>query len=70
VTRLSQDVYIGGRLYAGFDYTNQAWVEDGVYVDCGHPGNMNCGCYGRMHAGEKTKAISNSEFIGFDNNCQ
>lgn len=21
----------------GFDYTNQAWIKDGVYVRCGHP---------------------------------
>ena len=50
-----------------FDYENQAYVIDGVYVDCGHskagtimgPGSPNpggrfqgCNCYGRAHAGE------------------
>tara|TARA_R110000765_G_scaffold388682_1_gene481019 strand:+ start:421 stop:681 length:261 start_codon:yes stop_codon:yes gene_type:complete len=50
-----------------FDYTNQAWTVDGVYVDCGHPvaGTVmgagspapgeafrSCECYGRAHAGE------------------
>ena len=50
-----------------FDYTNQAWTVDGIYVDCGHPvaGTVmgvgspapgeafrGCECYGRAHAGE------------------
>ena len=50
-----------------FDYTNQAWTVDGLYVDCGHPeaGTVmgvgspapgeafrGCECYGRAHAGE------------------
>jgi len=34
-----------------FDYTNQAWTSDGVYMDCGHyeagtilgPGGLNSG---------------------------
>lgn len=34
-----------------YDYTNQAWVKDGKYIRCGHPESMNCGCYGRIHAG-------------------
>ena len=34
-----------------FDYDHQAWVKDGVYVRCGHPG-VACECYGRLHAGE------------------
>ena len=36
-----------------FDYDNQAWTKDGVYVRCGHPEAMECGCYGREHEGEK-----------------
>jgi hypothetical protein len=36
-----------------YDYTNQAWVTNGVYKRCGHPESMNCGCYGRAHRGEK-----------------
>jgi hypothetical protein len=54
-----------------FDYTNQAWTEDGVYVDCNHPpvGSVmgddgpvpgaefvGCDCYGRAHAGEPVSA--------------
>jgi hypothetical protein len=35
-----------------YDYTNQAWIEDGRYSNCGHPATMACGCYGRLHAGE------------------
>jgi hypothetical protein len=46
----------------GYDYTNQAWVLDGVYVRCGHPevGDVlpegtvwtGCTCYGLEHEGE------------------
>jgi hypothetical protein len=35
-----------------YDYQNQAWVENGRYVTCSHPAAMDCGCYGRLHAGE------------------
>jgi len=36
-----------------FDYRNQAWfTADGVYVRCGHPSEMSCGCFGRKHEGE------------------
>ena len=37
----------------GYDYENQAWYQDGKYVACGHLLTMNCGCYGRIHAGEQ-----------------
>ena len=36
-----------------FDYDHQVWVKDGVYMDCGHPESMACGCFGRLHAGER-----------------
>ena len=36
-----------------YDYKNQVWIKDGLYVRCGHPETMNCGCYGKDHAGEK-----------------
>ena len=43
-----------------FDYTNQAWTVDGVYMDCGHPKDLvppfPCSCYGRAHAGEPVSA--------------
>lgn len=44
-----------------YDYTNQAWVKNAVYLTCGHDGTAPCGyaldqtpafCYGRLHAGE------------------
>ena len=56
--RTSTDVFVNGRLYDGYDYDNQAWVEEGRYVACGHPGATNCGCYGRLHAGELTRKAS------------
>jgi len=64
MTRISGDQIIENRLINGYDYTNQAWVLNGVYQDCGHPqvgertvlGDVfeGCICYGRQHAGEAT----------------
>ena len=34
-----------------FDYTNQAWVVNGLYERCGHAESVACGCFGRAHAG-------------------
>ena len=34
-----------------YDYTRQAWVQRGRYVECGHEGD--CRCYGKLHAGEQ-----------------
>jgi len=31
----------------GFDYANQAWIEDGRYMPCGH--EKPCECYGTKH---------------------
>jgi hypothetical protein len=39
----------------GYDYRNQAWVENGVYVACAHPPAMHCDCFGTRHAGEPVK---------------
>ena len=33
-----------------YDYRNQAWVENGRYMRCGHADP--CSCFGRLHAGE------------------
>ncbi len=54
MTRFSNNYYRGGRLWDGYDYDKQAWVLDGVSIDCGHPKDMDCGCYGGLHAGEET----------------
>lgn len=40
-----------------YDYDRQAWVIDGLYVDCAHPEDMLCGCYGRAHAGEPAPGV-------------
>jgi hypothetical protein len=54
--RTSNDIYQDGRLMDGYDYERQCWVIGGRYVTCAHPPTMNCGCYGRRHAGEPTVA--------------
>ncbi|MBW3598187.1 MAG: hypothetical protein KY475_13070 [Planctomycetes bacterium] len=41
-----------GFLCNGFDYENQAWVVKGHYQRCGHPEEMGCRCFGRLHEGE------------------
>ena len=35
-----------------YDYEHQAWLVDGKYIKCGHPDEMNCTCYGKLHEGE------------------
>lgn len=58
---MSKDLWIDG-LTPIYDYDNQAWTElrNGrrVYVRCGHPEEMECDCYGRIHAGETAKMES------------
>lgn len=36
-----------------FDYTNQAWIQNGVYTPCGH--DKPCDCFGTVHAGEPAR---------------
>ena len=52
MSRVSSNEYKDGLLWRGFDYTRQAWVNEGRYVRCGHPESMNSGCYGRPHEGQ------------------
>jgi hypothetical protein len=52
MSRTSQDQHdSNGRLMNGFDYDKQAWVVDGKYVRCGHPGAMDCRCFGKRFEG-------------------
>jgi hypothetical protein len=37
MSRTSNDQYVDGKLFNGFDYVHQAWVIKGIYMDCGHP---------------------------------
>jgi hypothetical protein len=53
--RLSGNYYKNGVLYDGYDYENQVWVQKGKYVRCGHPAEMQCDCYGRIHEWEWCK---------------
>ena len=48
---MSRSYYSENPEQFGYDYTNQAWVVDGVYQDCGHP-NVDCGCFAREHKGQ------------------
>ena len=35
-----------------YDYKNQAWIKNGLYVRCGHLESNDCKCYGKKHEGE------------------
>jgi hypothetical protein len=35
----------------GYDYDNQAWYKNGVYIRCGHPEAMDCQCFGKINEG-------------------
>ncbi len=61
MTRTSDNYYIDGRLQDGYDYENQAWVRNGVYVRCGHADSVNCRCFGKLHEGEQARKRSNME---------
>ena len=51
--RYSNNEFKNDKLYNGYDYDNQAWVEKGRYVHCGHPEIMNCDCFGRLHQNQE-----------------
>lgn len=57
MARVTENITVDGRLMFGFDYKNQAWVQNFKYVSCGHPDSMDCDCYGRSHEGEETKRL-------------
>jgi hypothetical protein len=44
-----------------YDYDRQCWVVDGVVERCNHPANMNCKCYGKRHAGEIARELTDRE---------
>ena len=45
----------------GFDYDKQSWILDSKYVRCGHPEEMDCQCYGKLHNGEDFRGEFGSE---------
>ena len=44
----------------GYDYTNQAWYMNGVYVTCGHPA-YSFACFACSHAG----LMAPTQFVPF-----
>lgn len=51
MSRVSRNSLVGG-----FDYRNQAWYENGIYLDCGHPVEMVECCNAHRLAGTKISA--------------
>lgn len=52
---MSRTYYCDDKKKFSYDYDKQVWIKDGVYQDCGHPAEMNCDCYGRIHKGEQAE---------------
>lgn len=50
---MSRNYYSNDKAKHSYDYENQVWIINGEYQRCGHPEQMTCGCFGRIHAGEK-----------------
>jgi hypothetical protein len=50
---MSRNYYCKDKTKLSYDYEKQVWIKDGKYQNCGHPTEMNCGCYGRKHKDEK-----------------
>lgn len=40
-----------------YDYDNQAWIVNGLYVKCGHKEPCRQHCYGTLHEGKKAPSI-------------
>lgn len=51
----SNDMTPFGIIRNGFSYRRQCWIKDFIIQRCGHPETMDCGCFGRVHAGEQAR---------------
>ena len=58
---MSRAYYCADKKRLSYDYEKQAWIKDGTYQDCGHPPDMECGCYGRLHKGETAQITENCQ---------
>ena len=58
---MSRTYYSKDKKKLSYDYDKQVWIIDGKYKDCGHPKEMNCNCYGRLHAGEEAVITDSCE---------
>lgn len=56
IAEMSTRVLLDPATASGYDYDNQAWVAAGRYQRCSHSLSVNCGCFGRAHAGENVRA--------------
>lgn len=65
MTRLSKDEVRVGRVWRGFDYHLQVWVDQGIVKDCGHPEEMkeNDCCNAHRLAGLSIRGIPEAEVI-------
>ena len=67
--RTSDNYYQEGKLLNGYDYDKQAWVLRGKYVRCGHPEEMDCKCYGKIHEGDIVNKCSICTVSPYSKKC-
>ena len=54
MSRQSTDEIKDGRVFNGYDYTLQVWVQNGVIPKCAHPAHMGRRCCNqRIYAGKR-----------------
>lgn len=56
--RTGQNEMRAGVIVNGFSYTRQVWIKEFIIQGCGHPETLDCGCFGKQHAGEQARFAS------------
>jgi len=56
--RQSANEIRAGVIKNGYSYTRQCWILNFIIQRCDHPASMDCGCYGKAHAGEQARFAS------------
>ena len=53
--RQSTNEMQAGVIKNGYSYEHQCWIRDFTVIACGHPIEMDCGCFSRKHGGEQVR---------------
>lgn len=67
MARKGNDTYKNGLLFDGYDYENQSWIVEGKYIRCGHPEEMDCECFGKIHEGQTVLEVQFIQQMDKDN---
>jgi len=65
LTRKICDEIKNKRVWNGYDYKLQVWVDNGIIQDCAHPENMDEGgcCIGHTFAGMNILLVPEAEIV-------